>query len=240
MRGKIFLSALFIALTAVLFVSCRTLPPGEAEVSATVEIEVEIVNTDTQPEKAAPQSQAQVVPEPAPEVQPEARQQEDPAPAPEAEPGPEPEADLPSEAEPAPEPVPAPVPAPVPQPEPESTNYKTGMTGPHGGILFKTGYGYLETGVASETIPYEYAAPYCEYQAENPKEFRVPTIGELSELYSQLIETGLYYPGFDYAWSSNVNDDGTVKVMNLITGFIGSFYPDVIKLVGVIPVTPVI
>ncbi len=232
MRGKIFLFSAILAVMALLFVSCRTLPVGEAEISATVEIEVEIVNTDTQPEPVpAADPEPQVAPEPQ-EVapQPEPQQEEDAMLPPGAE--------LPPGTEPMPEPVPVPVPQPVPEPVMEE---KIGKTGPHGGIIFKGEDGYLETGIPVDTVSsYIEALSYCEkLNPDNPTEYRIPYIGELSSIYSQLIETGLYDPGVEYAWSSSENIfDNTLKVMNLETGFTGSFYPSS-SFVGVIPVTEV-
>lgn len=236
---------------ALLFVSCRTLPVGEAEISAAVEIEVEIVNTDTQPEpvpaadpepKVAPEPEPQTAPEPQ-EVapQPEPQQEEDAMLPPGAETpgaGTPPGAELPPGTEPVPEPAPMPMPQPEPQPVMEE---KIGKTGPHGGIIFKSEDGYLETGIPVDTVSsYIEALLYCEnLNPDNPTEYRIPYIEELSSIYSQLIETGLYDPGVEYAWSSTANiSDNTQKAMNLETGFIGSFYPNS-SFVGVIPVTAV-
>ena len=247
MKGKILLFATVIAAMVMLFVSCRTLPVGEAEVGATVEVEVEITNeipVNPSPEPVPqPQPEPEPAPEPAPEPQaapePEVQQEEDATLPPGAETpgaGTPPGAELPPGTEPMPEPVPGPMPQPEPQPVMEE---KIGKTGPHGGIIFKGENGYLETGIPVETVSsYIEAFLYCaNLNPVNPTEYRLPSIGELSAIYSQLIETGLYHPGVEYAWSSSDYITGTTqKAMNLETGFTGSFYTDS-TFVGVIPVT---
>ena len=236
MKEKILLFTTVIAAMAMLFVSCRTLPVGEAEVGATVEVEVEITNEIPVNPSPEPVSQPQPETEPAPEPEPE------PQVAPEPEVQQEEDAMLPPGAElpPGTEPMPEPAPMPMPQPEPQPvTEEKIGKTGPHGGIIFKGENGYLETGIPVETVSsYIEAFLYCaNLNPANPTEYRLPSIGELSAIYSQLIETGLYHPGVEYAWSSSEYITGTTqKAMNLETGFTGSFYTDS-TFVGVIPVT---
>ncbi|MBQ6672859.1 MAG: hypothetical protein IJM73_06530 [Spirochaetales bacterium] len=239
MKGKIYFIAAAVALCAVLFVSCRTLPVGEAEVGATVEVEVEITNEI--PVNPSPEPVPQPVPEPEPQAapEPEVQQEEDAMLPPGAETpgaGTPPGAELPPGTEPVPEPAPMPMPQPEPQPVMEE---KIGKTGPHGGIIFKGENGYLETGIPVDTVSsYIEALVYCaNLNPDNPTEYRIPYIGELSAIYSQLIETGLYHPGVEYAWSSSEYITGTTqKAMNLETGFTGSFYTDS-TFVGVIPVT---
>ena len=67
MRGKILIFATFLALLAMLSVSCRTLPVGTAEVAVEVAVEIEVDHTDIEPApQPAPAPEAPVVSQPQP------------------------------------------------------------------------------------------------------------------------------------------------------------------------------
>ena len=142
-----------------------------------------------------------------------------PAPLPEVLPEPEPEPT-------APEP---PAPAPT-APEPTAPAWKTGDIGPGGGIVFECSGLFLETG---EPI-YE-AGVYDEAKALVPEPYRLPEIGELVNLFWDLVEPGLLDIDWTYYWSCPEVDEDSVMVMNFDTGFEGKFYKNM-DFVSVIPV----
>lgn len=149
----------------------------------------------------------------------------------------------PTEAEvviPDPEPAPQPEPEPEPQPEPTAPEptapeptapaWKTGDIGPGGGIVFECSGLFLETG---EPI-YE-AGAFDEAKALVPEPYRLPEIGELVNLFWDLVEPGLLEIDWTYYWSCTEVDEDSVMVMNFDTGFEGRFYKNM-DFVSVIPV----
>jgi hypothetical protein len=213
MKGKILLFATVIAAMAMLFVSCRTLPVGEAEVSATVEIEVEIVHDQSEPAETQPS--VQPAPDPVPAPQPE------PAPAPEPVPEETPGEQVPGDV-PGSEPSPTPAPAPSPAP---SIQHKDGDIGPNGGIIFMYEGKPIETGSPVYAAgSYTEAVSYCIVLSSNMKSvFRLPSVKELAAIYNQLFLTGLLSVEPTYYWSGETDGD-SAKVLNFDTGFEGSFY----------------
>ncbi|MBO4410335.1 MAG: hypothetical protein J5775_06250 [Spirochaetales bacterium] len=226
MRGKILLFATFLALLAMLSVSCRTLPVGTAEVAVEVVVEVEAEHTDAVP---APQ------PAPAPD--------QEPVPVPSEQisgdqvPGSEPAAPSDSPSDPAPEPAPAPQPSPVPEPNPARV-WVTGERGPNGGLIFNCGSKALELGnPRCHGYAYNDAVAYCEQLSlAHNATYRLPTIAELSAIYNTLVITGIADVELTYYWSCEQSEEGTTMVMNFDTGFAGSFYSD-LGFLSVIPVT---
>lgn len=155
-----------------------------------------------------------------PKTEPEPTEAEVVIPDPEPAPQPEPE----------PEPQPEPT-APVPTaPEPTAPAWKTGDIGPGGGIVFECSGLFLETG---EPI-YE-AGAFDEAKALVPEPYRLPEIGELVNLFWDLVEPGLLDIDWTYYWSCTEVDADSVMVMNFDTGFEGRFYKNM-DFVSVIPV----
>ena len=154
-----------------------------------------------------------------PKTEPEPTEAEVVIPDPEPAPQPEPE----------PEPQPEPEPEP-PAPEPTAPAWKTGDIGPGGGIVFECSGLFLETG---EPI-YE-AGAFDEAKALVPEPYRLPEIGELVNLFWDLVEPGLLEIDWTYYWSCTEVDEDSVMVMNFDTGFEGRFYKDM-DFVSVIPV----
>ena len=143
-----------------------------------------------------------------------------PAPLPEVLPEPSPE--------PAPEPQPSP--EPTPEPEPAAPSWNTGDIGPDGGLVFECNGLFLETG---EPI-YE-AGTFDVASALLKEPYRLPEIGELVNLYWDLVEPGLLDIEWTYYWSGTEVDADSVMVMNFDTGFEGRFYKNM-DFVSVIPV----
>ena len=154
-----------------------------------------------------------------PKTEPEPTEAEVVIPDPEPAPQPEPE----------PEPQPEPEPEP-PAPEPTAPARKTGDIGPGGGIVFECSGLFLETG---EPI-YE-AGAFDEAKALVPEPYRLPEIGELVNLFWDLVEPGLLDIDWTYYWSCTEVDEDSVMVMNFDTGFEGRFYKDM-DFVSIIPV----
>ena len=143
-----------------------------------------------------------------------------PAPLPEVLPEPSPE--------PAPEPQPSP--EPTPEPEPAAPSWNTGDIGPDVGLVFECNGLFLETG---EPI-YE-AGTFDVASALLKEPYRLPEIGELVNLYWDLVEPGLLDIEWTYYWSGTEVDADSVMVMNFDTGFEGRFYKNM-DFVSVIPV----
>ena len=121
--------------------------------------------------------------------------------------------------------------------EPEIV-WTVGETGPNGGLVFECEGRYLEM-----------AEPFCEVSnfdasialvaelaAESGVMYRLPTIVELTNLYDQLVLSGINEDiEWTYYWSSEEVDEASAKVMNFDTGFEGQFYKSM-DFLGVIPV----
>lgn len=147
-----------------------------------------------------------------------------PAPLPEVLPEPSPEP------APEPQPTPEPTPEPSPEPEPAAPAWNTGDIGPGGGLVFECNGLFLETG---EPI-YE-AGTFDVATALVQEPYRLPEIGELVNLYWDLVEPGLLDIEWTYYWSGTEVDADSVMVMNFDTGFEGRFYKNM-DFVSVIPV----
>ena len=209
MWRKIILFAMLAALTAILCISCSTLPVGRAEVAAAVEIEIEAEIVHDQSEPAETQPSVQPAPDPVPAPQPE------PAPAPEPVPEETPGEQVPGD-------VPGSEPSPTPAP---SIQHKDGDIGPNGGIIFMYEGKPIETGSPVYAAgSYTEAVSHCIVLSSNMKSvFRLPSVKELEAIYNQLFLTGLLSVEPTYYWSGETDGD-SAKVLNFDTGFEGSFY----------------
>lgn len=131
----------------------------------------------------------------------------------------------------------------VPQVIPEETEpqtvpeWQTGEIGPHGKPVFECEGRYLEISEPLyEVQSYESAEEYCKELSSEELSYRLPTVAELAGILQQLVEKELVELDFTYYWSSEENEDGTVKILNFDTGFEGSFYKDM-DFVSAIAVT---
>lgn len=76
----------------------------------------------------------------------------------------------------------------------------------------------------------------AELAAESGVMYRLPTIVELTNLYDQLVLSGINEDiEWTYYWSREEVDEASAKVMNFDTGFEGQFYKSM-DFLGVIPV----
>ena len=131
----------------------------------------------------------------------------------------------------------------VPQVIPEDTevqevpSWKIGEIGPYGNPVFECEGRYLEISEPLyEVQSYESAEEYCKELSSEELSYRLPTVAELAGILQQLVEKELVELDYTYYWSSEENEDGTVKILNFDTGFEGSFYKDM-DFVSVIAVT---
>ena len=132
---------------------------------------------------------------------------------------------------------PALVEEPVVISEPE-VGWTVGETGPNGGLVFECEGRYLEmTEPFYEVSNFDASiALIAELAAESGVMYRLPTIVELTNLYDQLVLSGINEDiEWTYYWSSEEVDEASAKVMNFDTGFEGQFYKSM-DFLGVIPV----
>lgn len=121
--------------------------------------------------------------------------------------------------------------------EPEVV-WTVGETGPNGGLVFECEGRYLEmTEPFYEVSNFDASiALIAELAAESGVMYRLPTIVELTNLYDQLVLSGINEDiEWTYYWSSEEVDEASAKVMNFDTGFEGQFYKSM-DFLGVIPV----
>ena len=130
-----------------------------------------------------------------------------------------------------------------PQVIPEETEsqtvpeWQTGEKGPYGNPVFECEGRYLEISEPLyEVQSFESAKEYCKELSSENISYRLPTVKELAGILQQLVEKELVELDYTYYWSSEENEDGTVKILNFDTGFEGSFYKDM-DFVSVIAVT---
>ena len=127
-------------------------------------------------------------------------------------------------------------PAEEPQSQ-ETLAWQIGEAGPYGNPVFECEGRYLEISQPMyEAESYDSALEYCAELSSDEASYRLPTIAELISIYTQLLESELVELDYTYYWSSEENEDGTVKIMNFDTGFEGSFFRDM-DFVSVIAVT---
>ena len=121
--------------------------------------------------------------------------------------------------------------------EPEVV-WTVGETGPNGGLVFECEGRYLEMAEPFYEVSNFDAsiALVVELAAESGVMYRLPTIVELTNLYDQLVLSGINEDiEWTYYWSSEEVDEASAKVMNFDTGFEGQFYKSM-DFLGVIPV----
>ena len=121
--------------------------------------------------------------------------------------------------------------------EPEVV-WTVGETGPNGGLVFECEGRYLEMAEPFYEVSNFDAsiALVAELAAESGVMYRLPTIVELTNLYEQLVLSGINEDiEWTYYWSSEEVDEASAKVMNFDTGFEGQFYKSM-DFLGVIPV----
>lgn len=121
--------------------------------------------------------------------------------------------------------------------EPEVV-WTVGETGPNGGLVFECEGRYLEMAEPFYEVSNFDAsiALVAELAAESGVMYRLPTIVELTNLYDQLVLSGINEDiEWTYYWSSEEVDEASAKVMNFDTGFEGQFYKSM-DFLGVIPV----
>lgn len=121
--------------------------------------------------------------------------------------------------------------------EPEIV-WTVGETGPNGGLVFECEGRYLEMAEPFYEVSNFDAsiALVAELAAESGVMYRLPTIVELTNLYDQLVLSGINEDiEWTYYWSSEEVDEASAKVMNFDTGFEGQFYKSM-DFLGVIPV----
>lgn len=121
--------------------------------------------------------------------------------------------------------------------EPEVV-WTVGETGPNGGLVFECEGRYLEMAEPFYEVSNFDAsiALVAELAAESGVMYRLPTIVELTNLYDQLVLSGINEDiEWTYYWSSEEVDEASAKVMNFDTGFEGQFYKS-LDFLGVIPV----
>jgi len=128
------------------------------------------------------------------------------------------------------EPTPEPTTEPSPEPQPTAPAWNIGDIGPDGGLVFECGGLFLEAGE-----PVYEAGKYDDAAALVQEPYRLPEIGELVNLYWDLVEPGLLDIDWTYYWSKTEVDADSVMVMNFDTGFEGRFYKEM-DFVSVIPV----
>ena len=134
---------------------------------------------------------------------------------------------------------------PIPEEEPEQEEepvveepaWTIGEIGPYGNLIIRCGDLFLEISEPLyEAESYEAALGYCLQLSTEGVTYRLPTVAELTSIYSQILEPELAELDYTYYWSCEENEDGTVRIMNFDTGFEGSFYRDM-DFVSVIAVT---
>lgn len=121
--------------------------------------------------------------------------------------------------------------------EPEVV-WTVGETGPNGGLVFECEGRYLEMAEPFYEVSNFDAsiALVAELAEESGVMYRLPTIVELTNLYDQLVLSGIDEDiEWTYYWSSEEVDEASAKVMNFDTGFEGQFYKSM-DFLGVIPV----
>lgn len=121
--------------------------------------------------------------------------------------------------------------------EPEVV-WTVGETGPNGGLVFECEGRYLEMAEPFYEVSNFDAsiALVAELAAESGVMYRLPTIVELTNLYDQLVLSGINEDiEWTYYWSREEVDEASAKVMNFDTGFEGQFYKSM-DFLGVIPV----
>lgn len=125
----------------------------------------------------------------------------------------------------------------VEEPVPEVL-WTVGEIGPYGGLVFECDGVYLEMGEPFYDVSNFDAsiALVAELAAESGVMYRLPTIVELTNLYDQLVLSGIDEDiEWTYYWSCEEVDEASAKVMNFDTGFEGQFYKSM-DFLGVIPV----
>jgi hypothetical protein len=121
--------------------------------------------------------------------------------------------------------------------EPEVV-WTVGETGPNDGLVFECEGRYLEMAEPFYEVSNFDAsiALVAELAAESGVMYRLPTIVELTNLYDQLVLSGINEDiEWTYYWSSEEVDEASAKVMNFDTGFECQFYKSM-DFLGVIPV----